>query len=372
MDLPDPRFADAFQVALEDGEIVVEFGRAEAPGPSGDVVVALTDRLRLKMETARRLTQTLGDAIKPHLQEIRRRNAIGLAPEQAASALSGGKPPADRSGAQAATLLRLVGDWRAPHFYERSFQASDGALRANRFILTIDAADVPGDKLQSVLAVCERMAMPARLREQAARNFAMTRCVHFGFEGDARNIVCKLYFERAVPPEEAEAACASGEAVLLHLAFKWSLTRDEAVVTRYMWRPFLDADGVSARLREIYRGGSAESLGIAEAFLRLAASRVDNRRFMLCEVEEPENARRSYDLNLYEAKLRVSDVEDLLRRIRSRFQLRPGQFQALVDQIGALQLGHVAGGLHRDGADFFNIYYGVMPLPRFSAPLRGG
>jgi hypothetical protein len=139
-----------------------------------------------------------------------------------------------------------------------------------------------------------------------------------------------------------------------------------------MWRPFLDADGVSARLKEIYRGANSESLAVAEEFLRLAASRVDQRKFMLCEVEEAENARRSFDMNLYEAKLRVRDADALLQRIRNRFHIRAGQFQALYDQIGSMHLGHLAGGVHRDGSDFFNVYYGVMALPRFNAQLSGG
>ncbi|MCI4677302.1 hypothetical protein K9U39_19480 [Rhodoblastus acidophilus] len=374
MDLPAPQIADAFQIVLEKGEIVLEFGRAEELGPSEGVVVAVSDRVRIPLEAARRLAQTLTEALKPHLQETRRVEAMGLSPADAAHAMSAGGPragqrPPDRSGAQAATLLGLVGDWGAPRLYERSFQASEAELRSNRFLLTVNASDIPGDKCESALAICERMAMPDRLRDEAARNFAMAKCIHFGFEGDARNIVCKLYLERAVPADEAAAAASSGEAVLLHLAFKWSLMRAEAVTTRYMWRPFLDADGVSARLKDIYSGGNAESLAIAEAFLRLAASRADARELQFLEVEETENARRSFDLNLYNAKLQVRDADALLQRVRSRFHIRPGQFQALYDQIGAMPLGHVAGGLHRDGADFFNIYYGVVALPRFNAQM---
>ena len=83
-----------------------------------------------------------------------------------------------------------------------------------------------------------------------------------------------------------------------------------------------------------------------------------------------ENARRSFDLNLYNAKLQVKDMQPLLHRMREHFGVRPGQMQALYDQIKTKALGHLAGGVHRNGEDFFNVYYGVVGLPHFHAGFR--
>ena len=88
------------------------------------------------------------------------------------------------------------------------------------------------------------------------------------------------------------------------------------------------------------------------------------------EVEEAENARRSFDLNVYNAKLQVKDIHPLMQQMRENFAIRPGQFQALYDQIKALALGHLAGGVHRNGKDFFNLYYGAVGLPKFSEKLN--
>ena len=33
-------------------------------------------------------------------------------------------------------------------------------------------------------------------------------------------------------------------------------------------------------------------------------------------------------------------------------------------------LGHLAGGVHRNGKDFFNLYYGVTGLPHFHEGFR--
>jgi hypothetical protein len=45
--------------------------------------------------------------------------------------------------------------------------------------------------------------------------------------------------------------------------------------------------------------------------------------------------------------------------MRDLFSIRPGQFQAFFDQIRNQSAGHLAGGIHRDGRNFFNVYHGV-------------
>jgi tryptophan halogenase len=320
---------------------------------------------------AQRLTVQLDEALRPHAAALRLEQVQALPPGQAAVAARPGpaptRPPADESGTKAAQLIRLVADLGVPHQYERSFRISRTGLQANRFLLTFNAHDVPGGApVEAVLAICERMAMPEEARSAAAAAFGMAHCLHLGFEGDANSIICKLYLERAVPPEEARAARASGQPVLLHLAFKWDLLRGGFVTTRYLWHPALSADAIAGRLASVYGAGAAASGEMARAVLGVAAERIAGERMQYLEVEELENDRRSFDLNLYNAKLQVRDIQPLLYRMRDHFAIRPSQFQALYDQIRNLSLGHLAGGLHRNGQDFFNLYYGVVSLPHFS------
>jgi len=206
--------------------------------------------------------------------------------------------------------------------------------------------------------------MPGAAREVAAANFAMAKSIHFGFEADDDSIICKLYLERAVSGEEAQRARVRGEPVLLHLAFKWDLVKDAAVTTRYLWRPGLSAAEIEARLAYVYRDGARASCVLALAALDLTRGRAAAEQLQYLEVEEAENGRRSFDLNLYDAKLQVKDMQQLLHRMREHFGVRPGQMQALYDQIKTKALGHLAGGVHRNGEDFFNVYYGVLGLHR--------
>jgi tryptophan halogenase len=375
MDPMTPIPAEAFKLAREGEDVMIDFGRLDGvPIPSGIVSIYVSDRVTMPLETARRLLLWLDDSIAPHMPKLRAEQAKGLSPAAAAVAArpdqSPQRPQHDISGEKAAQLLRLVSAWGVPHQYERSLRLTEGGLQSNRFLLTINARDIPGDALSQALAVCDQFQMPSHLRDAAIENFAIAKCVHFGFEGNPDSIVCKLYLERDVSGADADRARNARQPVLLHLAFKWDLLRDSAVTTRYLWYPFLTASGVEERLSHVYRDGPAASLDIARALLRLAVERAPAERLQYLEVEEPETARRSFDLNVYNAKFQVKEIYSLLQQMRELYGIRPGQFQALYDQIKGMSLGHLAGGVHRNGKDFFNLYYGAVGLPKFNEKIR--
>jgi|SRR5579862_9368795 len=361
-----PRPANAFKLSLEADDLVIEFGNVRQPGATSAAGVAVSDRVILPADIGRRLVHWLEDALRPHAASLRAEEAKALSPAAAAVAARPGaaaaRPFADEAGGRAAQLLRLVGDLGVPHQYERSFRMCRRAVLANRFLLTLDAADIAGNACERTLEICDRLQMPGAARAAAEANFAAAKSIHFGFEADDDSTICKLYLERAVPAEEAARARADRTPVLLHLAFKWDLVKAAAVTTRYWWHPALCAAEIEERLAHVYRDGPQASLEIARAVLALTRDRVATEQLQYLEVEEAENPRRSFDLNLYDAKLQVKDMQALLFRMRDHFGVRPGQLQALYDQIKTKALGHLAGGVHRNGEDFFNVYYGVVGL----------
>jgi hypothetical protein len=343
---------DAFRGLVKDDELVVEFGQLGAEGVEG------TTRLVLPVETARRLATRLGDALARFAPE----SLVEDAPVRGTTPVNA---PPDPAGERAALTLRLVAGLGAPRNHERSFRIAPGALMANRILLTLDPRDIPGDARARVLDVCDRLAMPAAARAEAGELFAQAACIHFGFEEGAGRMLSKLYLEFAPEAHVQRRAREQGEPVLLHHAFKWQPGEDQAVVSRYLLYPGLDADAIGRRLAAIYDAASAAaSLDIATSVLQLAAARVPGGALQYLEVTEPGNARRSFDLNCYDAGLQLKDVQPALFAMRDRFDVRPGQFQALYDQVRDSRFGHLAGGVHRDGADFFNIYYGVSGYPR--------
>jgi tryptophan halogenase len=371
----EPQPANAFKLSLEADDVVIEFGNTAQPEETGGAAaVAVNDRVTLPVESGRRLLYWLNQCVERHAASQRAEQAKNLSPEQAALTTRPGqtpaRPPPDEAGERGAELLRLVGGLGIPYQYERSFRICDHALLANRFLLTVDPGNIPNEPCRRILEICNRMRVPQAAREAAEANFGMAKCVHFGFEADDGGIICKLYLERAISPDEAARARADRAPVLLHLAFKWDLLRDAAITTRYWWHPGLSLARIEERLAYVYRDGPQTSFEIARAAVALTTDRAAPESLQYLEVEEVENARRSFDLNLYNAKLQVKDMQHLLYRMREHFGVRPGQLQALYDQIKLKALGHLAGGVHRRGEDFFNVYYGVIGLPHFNRELR--
>jgi tryptophan halogenase len=337
-------------------------------------MVRLSDAVTLSPETAERLLHGLREALQ-------RRAPVAMPAEGVADSLAGpaglgATPvnlPADPAALAAERLLTRLRALGVPYAYERSFRLAPGSLQANRFLASLNLADLGDAGFERALAVAQAMGM-SDSAQQAARAAAQSegdalQSLHFGFEAGDGGILSKLYLERQVSAAEIAAARAAGRAALLHLAFKWKVDSGAHVVTRYDWYPGLGADGIAARLRALYGAAHGESLQIALEALQMAAERVDADTLQYLEVREPENGRLSFDLNLYDAGLQVRDLLPLLLRMRDLHGVRPGQFQALVDQIRNRALGHLAGGVHRDGRDFFNVYYGVTGFPQFASRL---
>lgn len=353
--------ADAFRGLVDRENIVVEFGNTRVSVTPR--AIALFKQVVMPVDTAKRLVLALGDALRKYDPE-------SLSPEAAQRAVTPVNAPPDAAGEKAALLLKLVIDLGVPFQHERSFRISRGALHANRFLLSLDAADIVGSPMETVLEICTRLGIPDASRKAAEESFGTAACVHFGFEETADSLLCKLYLERQVSDGEAADAAARRAPVLLHLAFKWDTATGAEVVTRYHWYPRLPMGELETRLASVYRDhASGASIDIARTILRSAAERAPAEQLQYLEVEE-ENGRRSFDLNVYDAALQLKDIQDALFAMRERFGVRPGQFQALYDQVKARAFGHLAGGVHRNGEEFFNVYYGVSGFPRFNDRFR--
>lgn len=347
-----------FRAGMAPGEISLEFGRI-AGRASDSITVQLSNRIVMRPATLQRLILALQDALRnPSL-----RHAPVPAPVPAVHPAMAERIPLnaepDLAAIRAAELFRLVAELGAPYRHERSFRISDSGLAANRFLLTVDKSALGVEAAARLEGLAARLGLPPRFRERIPAGLAAARCLHFGFEEDHGRILYKLYFELAEARDRHDAGLPPDTGVPLHLAWKWEAgSESPPVQTRYTWHPRLNAAMIRARLTRIY-GSRAESLALALDAIELADRRMPVENLQYLEVTEDDNARTSFDLNLYDTGLRLRDLQSLLTRLRERYGIRPGQFQALYDQIKSRPAGHLAGGTHRDGRDFFTVYYGV-------------
>ncbi len=388
--------ADSFRLRADgQGQIVLEFGHMAEPGAPLDPATAFkaSDRIVMAPDVARRLVDGLGLSLgrpaPPASAPAPAAPAPAPAPVSAPASLRQQSPlrtalrpgarvplidpsadpllrqrtstplnaPPDPAGETAAWLMNAVAEMASGHYQERSFRIAPQSLQAHRFLLSISARQLPADAFERSWAICRHLGMPAALRSEIEAGFLRADHVHFGFEGGPGKLVCKLYLERTVSGLEAAQSRQTGEPALQYVAYKWQPDGQQHVVSHYRWFAGLSPAGIEERLARLCSAQSPALFEMARAVLDTAAQRLPPDRLLYLEVSEQGQPRQSFDLNLYDARLMVRDMQSVLFDMRDHFEVPPGQFQALYDQIKSRPLGHLAGGIHRDGQAFFNVYF---------------
>ena len=250
-----------------------------------------------------------------------------------------------------ALLFNLAAKLSPRFAHERSFAVRSGELRTNRFVLSVSVAEIPGRIRERILDACGQMKMPLTQIEAVGRHLPTTRFLHLGFEAGNEDQLYKIYLEQETPMSPA-----TGKPILQHLAFKWdSLNPSRHMLTRYTWYPALSVAAVHERIRGIC---SAEAGLIAGQLIDSVVGSVAKWDLRYLEAEEVENSRRSFDLNLYDAGMRLAEITPVLMRMWEHYRIETAKWQPVLESDSGETLGHLSGGVHRNGEDFFNVYYG--------------
>jgi len=359
---------NAVRGRLIPGGLSLEIGNSQRDAGGDRQRVQLTERIALTPAAARHLAVSLEEALARAQFDA----------EAAGGAVADRVTPRGRTPVHAESsaavehstrLMNAVAALEVPYQHERSVRLTPGGLDGNRYLLTCDLADLGASAFDRILGVVEPVGFPAALRDAVRAGIPAAACVHFGFEEQAGRISCKLYLEQALDFEGLVRGAA--DPVLLHRAWKWQPQDGSWVETRYLWHPALAAQALADRVAAVYADPALHGGAFIRRVLEIALGGVAADRLMFLAVSESGNPRDSFDLNFYAAGLAVRALQRELFTLRDRFAIPPGRFQALYDQIRMRQLGHIAGGVHRNGEEFVTIYYGVAGYPRFNARLGG-
>jgi hypothetical protein len=79
---------------------------------------------------------------------------------------------------------------------------------------------------------------------------------------------------------------------------------------------------------------------------------------MLTEADEEGNPRRSFDVNMLQAKVLLSELYPLWAAMCEHYAVDLETFDALFTPIRNELFAHIQGGVDREGRDFITIYYG--------------
>jgi len=289
----------------------------------------------------------------------------GKAPGPQVAPLGGARPSSldQRRDALPATnprarlLWQLVGGLQIRFVHERSFRVCQGAILRNRFLLSICKDAIGANAHRKIRELCQRLGMPERFLNDAGRLLAAAPYLHFGYEENRTSCLYKVYLEMGVVADRPLGSAP----MLLYLAFKWDPTEpSRTAVSRYFWYPGLSVAGMLSRIAVIYGNGNVgESFDIARDILMLTEDRIGQGMVRYVEVTEDKNPRKSFELNLYDARLQMKRLSPFFARMCRHYSIPNEQFQALLDPNRSQVIGHLAGGTHREGEDFFNVYYGM-------------
>jgi hypothetical protein len=262
-------------------------------------------------------------------------------------------PAAARAAEKGEFLFALLRAERLEGF-ERSFKMGHEMLFANRYLAGISRRDVAP---QGALDICARIGMPPKYVPSLEAGLEAASTVHFGFEQSSGGGTFKVYLEFARALYESVARDPAGTPVLLHLAYKWDvLDAGKSTIARYVCHPGLSAESVLRRVEGVYPAGAKISCETAQRIVADASRRASEPPMYL-EVTEEGNPRSSFDVNLHHAGLRLREVEPSIRSLGARYAIPECRLSALYECIGAEKLGHLSGGMDREGRDFFTVYY---------------
>jgi tryptophan 7-halogenase len=260
----------------------------------------------------------------------------------------------------AADVIALVRALKAPFGLERSVKISHGVLADERYLLSVGRGAFGRDAADRLIHIGRSLQLPADFARDLPSALEGADVIHFGYEAAGGRDVYKIYCEYAARTRQAMAS-PSRSPVLVHRAYKWVPERpDSATVTRYTWLPYEKRAGLEQKLHELVPPGEApRAHRCALALVARIAPLAEAGEALLMEVEEPGNPRRSCDLNVYDAALRMRQIADLIETTAADFAIPAAQTEAVFGGAAERMVGHLSAGRARDGAEFVTVYFGV-------------
>ncbi len=250
-------------------------------------------------------------------------------------------------------LVRLLDGVRAAGF-ERSFKLLGNRLLTDRFVLGVRRADLSNERLAGV---CRSLDMPREMFERFKGALPEATQVLFGFEDGETTAVYKVYVEywdRVLSTRPADGR----EPFLSHKGFKWDANDpSKSMVADYICTVHGTWQAIDRGLDAYYGPVQCPSRTVIGEALRAAKTRLTPERVLYLEVTEPGNSRRSIDMALHAAGLPVQSIALSLEKAAKEYGIPERAFAPLLEAVTSCRLGHLAGGVDREGRDFLSIYY---------------
>jgi len=357
--------AHAAYVSYTQEEVALRFGDSRRSNAPYELVFESYAQILLSPVLAKRLALRL----EGHMRDYERRyGPLEHRPRPGSvrpSPGTAGRTPSmlklDGLPEAALSLAGRVRDLGVTCGLERSFKFMKGTLLTRRLLLGFRRDALPPDGTSRLAVLCRRIGMPEDHLTAFQERLPGATIVLFGFEQEGDKSTFRAYLELGdrfrnpgLPPADPL------EPFTIHLGYKWD-PEDETrkTTTQYTCFPGLAGESMIERIRGVYGDrDSANPLAITEAILACARGKGPEDAFLYFEAKEEGNPRRSFDLNLYAANLRMRELLPFLSDICLHYDIHRSAFSPHYEAVQDLVFGHLTGGVDRSGRDFMTVYFG--------------
>ena len=242
----------------------------------------------------------------------------------------------------AADLFSALQDVEKPWLVEHSAKLLPGEVRNGRMLVSFPRRALGPGPSRRLRDICDRLGAPevGFAHIDAVQSRAIM--VHFGLEPEPAGMRFKCYVEFSRRDTPATH--------LAFLAVKWVPRTGGFAVSRYWRRDHLETQSRIALIGDVLPAGA-----LREMFENLSRQADDAEAGGLLEIDELSGPRRSLDLNLADAELKVADRKACLVSGLGRFS----GAQDYLEGIAGDKLGHIAAGTSREGQAFATVYHGA-------------
>lgn len=239
--------------------------------------------------------------------------------------------------------------------YEKSFKLIHQHLLCNRYLLGIDKAALDDDKLSFI---CDQLEMPEQFRAQLSDHLTDANLVLLGFEQGVEDCTYKIYLEYWDKVRSLRRPC-DAEPVTLFVGYKWSaFDNRRATLTDYSYYPALTAAEMIERINDLkVSDDHSATFEMAGQIVAYCARDVNSKAFRFLEATEADSPRKSFDINLYEARVNLQNIYPYLKNLCHDYSVHVDELDRLYSRVDSCMLGHLSAGLDRKGEVFFSVYY---------------
>lgn len=251
----------------------------------------------------------------------------------------------------------LIEDLLLPCKYERSFKLMPQKVLANRYALALSLKILTSAQVSMIV---ERLRMPEDLRASLEREIADASWLGIGFEHSPPSCIFRIYLEFAQNLRKlSQSTMQSQESFISIRGYKWNpVNQLQRSISEYRCFPGLTKNQILDRIQTIFRTDSNRvPIDVCCEIVDIAACRASLQDLVFMEVAEENSSRKSFDVNVYPAKLPLSSIHAPLRRLRDHYSICSTTFNRLENLVLDRWFGHISGGIDKHGYAFTTVYY---------------